>query len=159
MEIHTRNIGLPIFIVNRQTDVGLYKNAYMPPNTTFGRRLRDARKSSGLTQKELADKIGLKQATISELENDEYSGSAKAAAMAEVLGVSALWLAEGKGKRDAKSGSTSGYDVAIASASAGARELIDAILKADRAGEPEATFTLILRMLPQDDEPIGRLNP
>ena len=153
------NIGLPMFKVNRQTDVSLYKNAYMTPNTTFGRRLRDARKAAGLTQKELADKIGLKQATISELENDEYSGSAKAAAMAEVLGVSAMWLAEGKGKREVRETTKGSYDEAIAAASAGAKDLIDAILKADRAGEPSSTFTLILRMIPQDGEPVGRLNP
>ncbi len=148
-----------MFKVNRQTDVGLYKNAYMTPHSTFGRRLRDARKAAGLTQKELADKVGLKQATISELETGEYLGSSKTAAMAEVLGVTALWLAEGKGNRDGSAPSFTSYDAAVAAASESARALIDAILKADQTGEPETTFSLILRMIPQEDEPIGRLNP
>ncbi|VVE68899.1 XRE family transcriptional regulator [Pandoraea anapnoica] len=148
-----------MFKVNRQTDVGLYKNAYMTTLSTFGRRLRYARKAAGLTQKELADKVGLKQATISELETDEYSGSAKTAAMAEVLGVTALWLAEGKGNRDGSAPMVVNYEAAIAAASESARNLIDAILRADLAGEPETTFNLILRMIPQEDEPIGRLNP
>ncbi|MBR8151036.1 hypothetical protein [Burkholderia vietnamiensis] len=40
-----------------------------------------------------------------------------------------------------------------------AREVIEAVLRADMAGEPEQTFKLMLRMLPDENEPLGRLNP
>ena len=65
--------------------------------TTFGMRLKQARKEAGLTQKTLAAKAGIKQATISELESDKYKGSAFAAQLAAALGVNALWLADEKG--------------------------------------------------------------
>jgi transcriptional regulator with XRE-family HTH domain len=56
---------------------------------TFGQRLRQARTEKGLKQKELAAKAGIKQATISELENDKYQGSAFAPQLAAALGVNA----------------------------------------------------------------------
>lgn len=71
--------------------------------TTFGQRLRQARNEAALTQKELATKAGIKQATISELENDKYQGSAFAAQLAAALGVNALWLANEKGLKHARS--------------------------------------------------------
>ncbi|KVZ79950.1 helix-turn-helix domain-containing protein [Burkholderia ubonensis] len=127
--------------------------------STYGKRLRDARKAARLTQKQLADKVGLKQATISELENDEYDGSAKTPLIADVLGINALWLAEGKGEPMSTADSQIGYEAAVKAASDAARALIDAILKADKTGEPAQTFNLMLRMLPDENEPIGRLNP
>ncbi|MBU9618102.1 helix-turn-helix domain-containing protein [Burkholderia multivorans] len=126
---------------------------------TYGKRLRAARKGARLTQKQLADKVGLKQATISELENDEYDGSAKTAALADVLGVNALWLAEGKGDQTPNQRSRETYDAAVAEASDAARALIDAIIKADKAGEPVQTFALMLRMLPDPDEPFDIESP
>jgi transcriptional regulator with XRE-family HTH domain len=65
--------------------------------TTFGKRLKLARKEAGLTQKALATKAGIKQATVSELENDKYHGSAYAPQLAAALGVNALWLANERG--------------------------------------------------------------
>ncbi|KVC45183.1 repressor [Burkholderia diffusa] len=120
---------------------------------TYGKRLRAARKGARLTQKQLADKVGLKQATISELENDEYDGSAKTAAIADALGVNALWLAEGKGDPQVIHRSLQSYDSAVGDASDAARTLIDAVLRADKAGEPAQTFALMLRMLPDPAEP------
>lgn len=152
MKVHDANYRFADVSVNRQTDGDLYKNSYMSLNT-YGKRLRAARKSVRLTQKQLADKVGLKQATISELENDEYDGSAKTAAIADVLGVSALWLAEGKGDPQVTHGSRTTYDSAVDEASDAARTLIDAILRADKSGEPAQTFALMLRMLPDPDEP------
>jgi phage repressor protein C with HTH and peptisase S24 domain len=67
--------------------------------STFGTRLKQARKEAGLTQKELATKAGIKQATISELENDKYQGSAFAPQLAASLGVHALWLANERGPK------------------------------------------------------------
>jgi len=37
----------------------------------IGQRVRSARKAAGLTQKELAEKVGIRQSTISELEKGE----------------------------------------------------------------------------------------
>jgi SOS-response transcriptional repressor LexA len=71
---------------------------------TFGQRLRQARTEKGLKQKELAAKAGIKQATISELENDKYQGSAFAPQLAAALGVNALWLANEKGPKHIAAG-------------------------------------------------------
>jgi phage repressor protein C with HTH and peptisase S24 domain len=67
--------------------------------STFGERLREARKDAKLTQKKLAEKAGIQQATISELENDHYQGSSFAINLAGALGVSAEWLALGRGPK------------------------------------------------------------
>ncbi|VVE51562.1 putative phage repressor [Pandoraea morbifera] len=40
-----------------------------------------------------------------------------------------------------------------------ALKVIDAVRKADNAGEPETTFKMILRMLPEEGEPVARMNP
>ncbi|WP_240202641.1 hypothetical protein [Burkholderia sp. LMG 13014] len=45
------------------------------------------------------------------------------------------------------------------SASPAAQTLINAILKADKAGEPAQTFMLMLRMLPDPDEPFRLEDP
>ncbi|KVP90012.1 hypothetical protein [Burkholderia ubonensis] len=45
------------------------------------------------------------------------------------------------------------------SVSSAAQALIDAILKADKAGEPAQTFALMLRMLPDPDEPFRLEDP
>ncbi|MDN7814876.1 hypothetical protein [Burkholderia vietnamiensis] len=39
-----------------------------------------------------------------------------------------------------------------------ARKVVDAVIRADRAGEPAETFKYILRLLPADEEELGRLN-
>ena len=67
---------------------------------TFGDRLRDARKKSKLTQKEVAKRVGMSQPLLSELENNEYPTSGFTAQLAHLYKVSARWLAEGKGPRD-----------------------------------------------------------
>lgn len=69
---------------------------------TFGQRLKQARKESGLTQKALAAKSGIAQPTISEMESDKYQGSAFAAQLAAALGVNALWLANERGGKHEK---------------------------------------------------------
>jgi len=50
-----------------------------------------------MTQKELAKKVGLAQASLSELETGESQGTTMIASFAAALGVSALWLETGKG--------------------------------------------------------------
>jgi len=44
-------------------------------NTDVGQKIFDLRKKAGLTQKQLADKIGTSQSVISELEDANYEGN------------------------------------------------------------------------------------
>jgi phage repressor protein C with HTH and peptisase S24 domain len=66
--------------------------------STFGERLREARKDKGLSQGNLAKIVGVKQPTIAELEA-EGKGSSKASLIAKALNVSPLWLSEGRGDK------------------------------------------------------------
>lgn len=91
------NIVIPIDDVNRQTSIGIPDNSVM---STFGERLREARKDAKMSQATLALKVGLKQPTIAELEA-EGKGSSKSALIAQVLGVSAVWLSDGVGEKHA----------------------------------------------------------
>lgn len=65
-------------------------------NTDFGKRLKEARKHAGLTQQQLARKVGIGQSTIAELERSGL-GSSHVTAIAVACGVSPFWLADGKG--------------------------------------------------------------
>lgn len=65
---------------------------------TVGSRLKKARKYAGLTQVELAKKSGSKQGAISDLEGGRNESSTKLVEMAQAMGVSADWLATGKGE-------------------------------------------------------------
>lgn len=64
---------------------------------TIGQRVRRARNHAGLTQAKLAKAVGLRQATISELEKGESRSSAYLVHIAKACGVSAHWLATGEG--------------------------------------------------------------
>lgn len=64
---------------------------------SIGDRVRRARKSAGLTQTQLGDSVGLKQATISDLEQGESRSSAYLVQIASACGVNAHWLASGEG--------------------------------------------------------------
>ena len=64
---------------------------------TFGSRLKGARQTAGLTQKQLAKLAGLSQTTISDIERDRNSGSGEVVTLARVLGVSAEYLANNIG--------------------------------------------------------------
>lgn len=64
---------------------------------SIGSRIKEARKAAKLTQKELAKKVGMAQASLSELETGESQSTTLVASLAAALGVSALWLETGKG--------------------------------------------------------------
>lgn len=66
---------------------------------SMGERIKMVRKERGLTQERLAKLAGLSQATIGDLERGKSHGSTKGAALDAALGVSSLWLTEGKGPR------------------------------------------------------------
>jgi len=61
----------------------------------LGKRVREARERSGLTQEELARKVGMTQAAIHALEKRDSQGSRKIAELAKALGVDMGWLANG----------------------------------------------------------------
>jgi transcriptional regulator with XRE-family HTH domain len=94
------NIGVPIIDVNRNSDASLYHNGGM----SVGNRLREARKEAGLTQAELGTKVGMTQVSISDLENGKSAGTTNIATLAAVLGVSPLWLQEGRGPKKPEPG-------------------------------------------------------
>lgn len=96
-----RSIGKPILNVNRNTEPIPYQNPDMVMIKvrlgSLGARLRFARKQAGMTQKQLAKKVGMSQSNMSELENNQYPSSSYTAQLADALGVSGIWLAEGRG--------------------------------------------------------------
>ncbi|WP_321799744.1 helix-turn-helix transcriptional regulator [Burkholderia sp. BCC1988] len=126
---------------------------------TLADRLKWARTQAHLSQEQLGDKAGVSQSTIGNLEAGTRQSARRLPQIAAALGVDSLWLAEGKGKPQPGGDQSPNYDSAVEAASEAARALIDAVLAADRAGEPAQTFNLMLRMLPEENEPIGRLNP
>lgn len=71
---------------------------------SIGSRIKEARKAAGLTQKALAQKVGMAQATLSELETGESQGTTLIASFAAALGVNALWLETGAGKMEPNAG-------------------------------------------------------
>lgn len=60
-------------------------------------RLKHARRLKGLTQTELAEKAGIAQASISEIERGLSRTSGHLVKIAQICGVDPLWLAEGIG--------------------------------------------------------------
>lgn len=67
---------------------------------SIGTRIRDARKRANMTQAQLAERVGMKQATLSQLETGDSAGTTMIGSFASALGVSALWLETGKGSPD-----------------------------------------------------------
>jgi phage repressor protein C with HTH and peptisase S24 domain len=86
-------IGTPILEVNRYSDLMPTDNIGM----SIGSRIKEARRAAKLTQKALAQKVGMAQASLSELETGESQGTTMIGSFAAALGVSALWLETGKG--------------------------------------------------------------
>jgi ribosome-binding protein aMBF1 (putative translation factor) len=68
---------------------------YDADTTTFGDRMTGAREAAGLSQAELAKRLGVKVKTIRAWENDRSEPRANRLQMlAGILGVSIMWLAE-----------------------------------------------------------------
>lgn len=101
------NIGFPLYMSIGKPIVNIGKLISMDKQrTAFGARLFEARKNAGLSQAQVKKKTGMAQATLSELENTA-NGSSYTAQLAALYGVSALWLAEGKGESKSVSGNKS----------------------------------------------------
>ena len=71
---------------------------YDGDTATLGDRITGAREASGLSQSELARRLGVKLATIRTWENDQAETRAnKLQMLAGMLGVSIMWLLTGAG--------------------------------------------------------------
>lgn len=71
---------------------------YTADQATLGDRIAAAREALALTQKELADRLGVRRKTLTEWEDDRSEPRAnRLHLMAGVLGVSLIWLMTGEG--------------------------------------------------------------
>ncbi|ABD55570.1 helix-turn-helix domain-containing protein [Jannaschia sp. CCS1] len=67
--------------------------------TTFGDRVTGAREAAGLSQPELAKRLGVRVKTIRAWEQDQSEPRAnKLGTLAGILGVSMMWLLAGQGE-------------------------------------------------------------
>ena len=78
--------------------------------TTLAQRLKLSRSHANLTQKALADKAGIEQPAISQLETGKSMKSVHLPAIAQACGVSIIWLATGSGGMTAE---TSTFDANV----------------------------------------------
>ena len=93
----SRIITIAIIKGKRRSDTNHNHNRDM---SSFAERLAAARKEAGMTQAELARAAGLKnQSIIGSLESGYRKSTSYSPALADALGVSARWLADGKGSR------------------------------------------------------------
>ncbi|GAB5438308.1 helix-turn-helix domain-containing protein [Falsiruegeria mediterranea] len=70
-----------------------------PESATFGDRVAGAREAAGMTQAQLARRLGVKKATVSGWEQDLSEPRAnKLSMMAGLLNVSIMWLLTGEGE-------------------------------------------------------------
>ncbi|MBF0585069.1 MAG: helix-turn-helix transcriptional regulator, partial [Magnetococcales bacterium] len=67
---------------------------------TFGERIVTARKQAKLTQKELADRVGISQTAVHKLESGKYKASRRTVSIALACGVDPIWLETGRGEMD-----------------------------------------------------------
>ncbi|MEQ8293136.1 MAG: helix-turn-helix domain-containing protein [Roseovarius sp.] len=80
--------------MNAQTEDGWYD----PDATTFGDRVAGAREQAGMSQSDLAKRLGVKLKTLKSWEDDLSEPRAnKLSMMAGMLNVSLLWLLSGEG--------------------------------------------------------------
>ena len=71
---------------------------YGPDAATFGDRLAAAREAAGMTQKQMARRLGVKLGTLTAWENDMSEPRAnRLQMMAGILNVSIMWLLTGEG--------------------------------------------------------------
>jgi transcriptional regulator with XRE-family HTH domain len=65
---------------------------------SIGDRIKQVRLRQRMTQTELARRVGVSGATVADLESNVEDGTAYVAKFSYVLGVTPLWLTEGKGE-------------------------------------------------------------
>lgn len=98
------------------TDLQAYGSARNTRCMEFKDRLKAARRHAQLNQAELAERAGITQTSISDLERGKSKATAHVAKIASVCGVDALWLSEGKGQmiRSASTATDEPSNVAMA---------------------------------------------
>ncbi|MBF0346457.1 MAG: helix-turn-helix domain-containing protein [Magnetococcales bacterium] len=67
-------------------------------SNTLNERIKMARKHAGITQKELAERVGISQTAIHKLEGGGSQSSRKTIAIALTCGVDPIWLDTGRGE-------------------------------------------------------------
>ena len=124
-------------------------NWYDPEITTFGDRLTGAREAAGLSQPQLADRLGVARGTLAAWEEDRSEPrSNRLATLAGMLNVSVAWLLTGTGDGVAEPGTAA--PEALKAALADLRELQAGFRAgAERAERIEAR----LRQLLEPQEP------
>ena len=81
-----------------------------PGVTTFGDRLAGARELTGMTQADLAERLGVKEKTLDDWENDMRDPRAMRLSMlAGLLNVSLQWLLTGEGEGPGDPGISTSY--------------------------------------------------
>lgn len=120
---------------------------YGPDTATFGDRVAGAREAAGMTQAQLARRMGIKKATLSGWEQDMSEPRAnKLSMMAGLLNVSIIWLLTGEGE-----GMPAPTDDAVISPDfsgvlAELREIRAAMrVNAERAGRLEKKLRMLLQ--------------
>ncbi len=109
-------------------------------------RIKQARKHAGLTQRELADAVGVSQPVISQLEKGDNLQSVHLLKIAVACSVNAAWLADGEGEMASnKLGESAGHYGANSVARRSTMDLIEGMLatKAGKALSPEARNLLM----------------
>lgn len=77
---------------------------------SLSERIQTARKQAKLTQKELADRVGISQTAVHKLECGRSKSSRRTVAIALTCGVDPIWLDTGRGEMSL-SGATPGMDM------------------------------------------------
>lgn len=94
-------------------------------------RMKQARKHAGLTQRELAQAVGVSQPVISQLESGENLQSVHLVKIASVCGVDAAWLAEDVGEMVASDDAT--HENSALPAPSSAADIVRSMLKGKAA--------------------------
>lgn len=86
--------------VNRQTsEEQLPDSLYSRQMTSLGERIRHSREALGISQGELAKRVGIKQQSIGDLESGKTRGTKHLLGIAKALGQSPEWLEKGVGEQ------------------------------------------------------------
>lgn len=138
-------------------------------STDFGKRLKAARKSAGLSQVKLSKAVGIGQSTIAELEKEGF-GTSHVVKIAAVCGVSAVWLSTGEGEMvpsDLISTSALGGGLSVANISPGQAQTLAQALETVVAAlakvpvdsrKAVADDMGLLAMAPDSSETLARLS-
>lgn len=134
-----------------------HKCAYkLAPMSTLKDRIKQAREYGKLTQKQLAERVGVSQPVISQLERGDNLQSVHLLKIAEVCGVDPVWLANGAGEGPAEA--IAAAETAIASVpgtgkTSSAADLVRAML-ATKAGKalPQVDRERLLAVADEPEE-------